>query len=56
MTDTIEPTQAALFPGMESNGKRGRGGRAAKPAQALTTAELDGLLPAVLDRAFKGEL
>jgi len=27
-----------------------------KPLQAETAAELDALLPAILDRAFKGEL
>jgi hypothetical protein len=27
-----------------------------KSLQAETTAELDALLPAILDRAFKGEL
>lgn len=29
---------------------------AVKRLQAETAAELDGLLPAILDRAFKGEL
>ena len=31
-------------------------GAALKPLQAETAAELDALLPALLDRAFKGEL
>lgn len=29
---------------------------ATKPLQAETAAELDALLPSILDRAFKGEL
>jgi type I restriction enzyme M protein len=44
MTDTIEPTQAALFPDMEPDGRRGRAGRTAKPVQALTTAQQLGSL------------
>src|SRR6476660_7459127 len=44
MTDTIEPTQAALLPDMEPDAKRGRAGRAVKPAQTLTTAQQLGSL------------
>src|SRR3977135_1884797 len=44
MTNTIEPTQGALFPDMEPDGKRGRAGHAAKPTQTLTTAQQLGSL------------
>jgi hypothetical protein len=35
---------------------RGASGDGVKRLQAETQAELDALLPAILDRAFKGEL
>ena len=53
-----EPRSIAGQPHFTDNraGRVASGGNALKRLQAETAAELDALFPAILDRAFKGEL